>query len=123
MALGEAEAASDPCNSIISPRVGRGLRSLQNLAGAVQGRRRPSLRRASARPPIAPEHSAVSWLRSRLAKTLPVKPWEETPAAYGARLRRCCAAVNAELDVEGLRRAFPKRVQDLVDSEGDRLKQ
>ena len=65
--------------------------------------------------------TAVSWLRFRLARTLPARPWEETPAAYGARLRQCCAEINAELDVEGLCRAFLERVQKLVDKEGDRL--
>ena len=43
--------------------------------------------------------TAVSWLRHRLTETLPAKLWEETPAAFGARLRQCCAAVNADLEV------------------------
>ena len=42
---------------------------------------------------------------------------------FGARLRRCCADINATLDVAGLCRSFPARVQKLLDSEGGRLKE
>jgi hypothetical protein len=67
--------------------------------------------------------TAVSWLRHRLTETLPTKPWEETPAAYGTRLRQCCAAVNVDLEVENLCRAFPGRIQKLVDKKGGRLRE
>jgi len=65
--------------------------------------------------------TAVSWLRRRLETTLPARCWEETPAAFGARLRQCCAEINAELNVDGLCRDLPRRIQQLVDLEGDRL--
>ena len=54
--------------------------------------------------------TAVSWLRNRLTETLPKRCWEETPAAFGARLRLCCADINARLDTEGLCMDFPKRI-------------
>ena len=66
--------------------------------------------------------TAVSWLRFRLQQTLPAKAWEETPAAFGVRLRQCCAHVNAELDVEALCKDFPERIRQLVEAEGDRSK-
>ena len=61
--------------------------------------------------------------RLRLEQSLPTRPWEETPDAFAARLRRCCADINAQLNVDGLCRAFPKRIQQLVDRQGDRLKE
>ena len=35
----------------------------------------------------------------------------------------CCANINAELNVDGLCRDLPRRIQQLVDLEGDRLKE
>ncbi len=67
--------------------------------------------------------TAVSWLRVRLEQSLPQRPWEETPEAFAASLRRCCADINTRLDVDGLCRAFPKRIQMLVDRLGGRLKE
>ena len=67
--------------------------------------------------------TAVSWLRKRLTLTTPANVWEETPAQYAARLRRCCADINSTLDVAGLCRDFPKRIQTLLDKKGGRLKE
>ncbi len=67
--------------------------------------------------------TAVSWLRVRLEQSLPQRPWEETPEAFAGRLRRCCADINAHLDVDGLCRAFPQRIHKLVDRLGERLKE
>ena len=67
--------------------------------------------------------TAVSWLRVRLEQSLPKRPWEETPEAFAARLRQCCVDINAQLDVDGLCRAFPKRIKKLVERQGDRLKE
>ena len=65
--------------------------------------------------------TAVSWIRYRLARTVPTKPWEESREAYTARLKRICEDINANLDVEGLCRGFTKRIEKLVDREGGRL--
>ena len=62
--------------------------------------------------------TAVSWLRHRLTLTAPADAWEETPAQYAARLRRCCADINSTLDVAGLCRDFPNRIQTLFDKKG-----
>lgn len=67
--------------------------------------------------------TAVAWLRQRLAATLPSRAWEETPAAFGARLRMCALFINKQYDVEGLCRAFPRRVQALAAAKGGRLKE
>ena len=67
--------------------------------------------------------TAVAWTRHRLTLSLPAAPWEEeTREAFGARLREAARYSNANYDVEGLCRSFPKRIQDLVDREGDNLR-
>ena len=67
--------------------------------------------------------TAVSWLRLRLERSLPKRCWEETNEGFATRLRQCCAEVNAELDVAGLCRAFPKRIQKLKERQGGRLRE
>ena len=66
--------------------------------------------------------TAVSWVRKRLAVTTPKENWLETREEYSTRLKRCCEKVNAECDVEGLCRQYPKRLKLLKDKEGGRLK-
>ena len=66
--------------------------------------------------------TAVSWIRHRETRCRPQIPWQETPADLGARLRRICQEINDKLNVEGLCKGWPKRVQELVDVEGDRIK-
>ena len=66
--------------------------------------------------------TAVSWMRHRLSQSTPVKCWKETRPEYAQRLKRCCEAVNHDLDVEGLCKQLPKRLKLLKDSGGDRLK-
>ena len=65
--------------------------------------------------------TAVSWMRHRLARSVPAKPWEETTEQYSSRLKQVVAEINETLDVEGLCRALPKRIEDLVATRGDRL--
>ena len=49
------------------------------------------------------------------------KPWEETPEQFGSRLKGIVQEIKDTLNVEGLCRAFPQRLQKLVDRDGDRL--
>ena len=65
--------------------------------------------------------TAVSWMRHRLARSVPAKPWEETREQYSSILKQVVAEINETLDVEGLCRALPKRIEDLVATRGDRL--
>ena len=65
--------------------------------------------------------TAVAWMRLRLARSVPAKPWEESREAYTARLKRVCEDINSTLDVEGLCRAFLQRVEKLVANKGGRL--
>ena len=65
--------------------------------------------------------TAVSWLRRRLTKTLPRRPWEETSEEYGARLKACAAYINEHHDVDNLCRGLPARLNELKALEGDRL--
>ena len=67
--------------------------------------------------------TAVSWLRVRLAESVPAKAWAETKEQYTSRLRACCQAVNSCYDIEGLRRTFPARIAKLREAEGGRLKE
>ena len=48
-------------------------------------------------------------------------PWKETVPELAKRLREIAHDVNVNLDVEGLCRAFPKRLQLLVHAEGNRI--
>ena len=65
--------------------------------------------------------TSVAWIRRREAVTLPRQPWNETVAEFGARLRGICQYINDNFDVEGLCRGLPKRVQAVIDAEGDRI--
>ena len=65
--------------------------------------------------------TAVSWIRLRLARSVPAKAWEETREQYTARLKEVCREINDNLDVEGLCRALLTRIDKLVENGGDRL--
>ena len=65
--------------------------------------------------------TAVAWIRLREERTRPPKPWLETVAQFGTRMRQICADINSKLDVEGLCRALPKRLEQLKESKGDRI--
>ena len=66
--------------------------------------------------------TAVSWIRRRETRCRPQTPWRETPAQLGARLKQICQEINDKYEVENLCRDWPKRVQEVVDVEGDRIK-
>ena len=66
--------------------------------------------------------TTVSWIRVRETWTRPVTPWTETVEEFETRLRSICQDINDNCDVEGLCRKFPKRIQDVVDAKGDRIK-
>ena len=70
---------------------------------------------------VHPHETAVSWLRYQLMISVPRHAWKETREQYGARLKACAAKINASYDVDGLCRALPRRIQALVDNEGDRI--
>ncbi len=80
------------------------------------------LRTACAREVLLHE-TAVAWVRRREAVTRASVPWTETVAEFGSRLRSICQHTNGTYDVEGLCRGFPKRVQAVIDAEGDRIPQ
>jgi hypothetical protein len=65
--------------------------------------------------------TAVSWIRVRENSTRPPNAWEETPAQLGTRLREICKDINDNLDVEGLCRALPCRLDKLDNAKGDRI--
>lgn len=65
--------------------------------------------------------TAVSWIRRRLTASIPCSASQETRVEYVARLKAVCADINHSLDVEGLCRAFPARVQGVKAALGDRI--
>ena len=81
---------------------------------------------ASAQPGHVQElmlhETTVSWMRHRLAETVPKRAWEETTAQYAERLRFCCDAISRDLNVEGVCREFLPRMQTLRDRQGGSLK-
>ena len=67
--------------------------------------------------------TAMAWVRNRLSRTVPREAWTETVPEYVSRLKQVAAYINDNYNVEGLNRELPQRVQDLIDAEGDRIKQ
>ena len=65
--------------------------------------------------------TAMAWVRERLSKTLPRKPWEESVEMYHARLKTVATYINTTYDVENLCRELPERISELNDKKGDRL--
>ena len=64
---------------------------------------------------------ALSWVRACEAVTVPKEPWKETPEEFAGRLRDICRYINQNYDVSGVCKSFPKRVQKVVDADGDRI--
>ena len=65
--------------------------------------------------------TSVSWIRRREKITRSTSPWKETAEQFTVRMRNIVQEINDTLNVEGLCRALPKRIQKLVDAEGDRI--
>ena len=65
--------------------------------------------------------TAVSWMRLRLARTVPSRSWEESVEAYRSRLKDCAAYINANYNIDSLCRELPDRVAELHKREGGRL--
>ena len=65
--------------------------------------------------------TAMAWMRDRLKKTLPRKPWEETAEQYVSRLKKCAEHCNNKYEIENLCKEVPWRVDELLKRDGDRL--
>ena len=65
--------------------------------------------------------TAVAWIRLKLSRTLPAKPWEESPQKLVARLKRVAAAINAGYNVAGLCCGLLSRAQMLHERGGGKL--
>ena len=65
--------------------------------------------------------TAVSWIRLRLAATVPGKPWLETRGESASRLRRVVDDININLDVEGLCKGPLKRLDLAIEAKGGRI--
>ena len=90
-----------------------GLRAFQGNTAAVQPGKLSDL---------VLHETAVAWVRKKERTTLPTRPWEETPAQLGARLKRIASEINAEHDVSGLCNELPARVEQLRLHHGCKLK-
>ena len=65
--------------------------------------------------------TAVAWIRYRLAKTVPPRPWEETEQEYAKRLKECVAYINEHHNVKGLNMEFTQRVARIMAADGGRI--
>ena len=72
-----------------------------------------------------PHEAGVAWLR-RLMEPGPncmeKAPLSETIPAFKQRMGRAIRYANKNYDVEGLCTSFPRRIKDLVERKGDRLR-
>ena len=66
--------------------------------------------------------TAVAWIRRRETVSQKRQPWTETVEEFGTRLRSICEHINTHFDVEGLCNGMPKRIQLVIDAQGDRIK-
>ena len=66
--------------------------------------------------------TAVAWIRKKEATCRIPTPWTETVTQFGTRLKQAVQEINTSHDVDGLCRQLPRRIQMLIDREGDRLK-
>ena len=57
----------------------------------------------------------------RVPRTLPARPWGESPPQLISRLKRVADIINAKHDVAGLCRALPARIAELVRRGGGKL--
>ena len=66
--------------------------------------------------------TAVAWIRLNLSRTLPARPWEESPKQLITRLKRIAGNINREYNVDGLCKDLPTRVELLQQRGGGKLK-
>ena len=80
---------------------------------------------ASAQPGHAQDirlrETAVSWMRLRPASAAPSKQRLETAEQRASRLRRVVDDINVNLDVEGLCKGLPKRLDLVIEAKGGRV--
>ena len=88
--------------------------ALLNLGKRVTGLEKP-------RREVMLHETAVAWVRYKLARCVPARPWLETAEDYGARLKAVVADVNREHDLDSLCRDLPNRAQLVKDAEGGRI--
>ena len=65
--------------------------------------------------------TTMAWMRDRLKKTQPRKPWEETVEQYHTRLKECAAHCNKKYSIDNLCKEVPQRLKELLDRDGDRI--
>ena len=65
--------------------------------------------------------TAVAWIRYEEQKTRPMEPWREKVPEFASRMKAIALDINKRHKVDNLCKALPKRVQMLIDAEGDRI--
>lgn len=65
--------------------------------------------------------TAVSWVRNRLSRTVPKRPWEETEAAYVKRLKAAALYINENHNVVNLNLELPSRAAAIVAADGGHI--
>ena len=75
-------------------------------------------------PDVLLHETVASWVRAYFRKR-PFR-WvhkvEDNVKLFKKRLRKCEAHINKNYDVDGLCRAFPRRIEALIAAGGDRLR-
>ena len=65
--------------------------------------------------------TAVAWIRYKLARSTPTRPWLETVAEYGSRLKEVVAAINREHNLVGLCGELRQRAEKVRAQQGGRI--
>ena len=65
--------------------------------------------------------TVVAWIRKKEETSRITTPWTETVAQFTTRLKTIVQGINTTHDVEGLCRQLPRRLEKLVDGDGERL--
>ena len=71
---------------------------------------------------IIPNGFCIDRLVGSLNKRQKLEVWEDNVKLFKKRLRMCEAHINKNYDVDGLCRAFPRRIKALIAAGGDRLR-
>ena len=65
--------------------------------------------------------TAVSWIRHLEGQARPKEAWKESVPEFASRMKAIALDINKRLKVDNLCRGLPKRVNMLIEAEGDRI--
>ena len=74
-------------------------------------------------PDVYPHETVAAWIRY-FQKRHPVPKHDDLDVmeeSFRDQCRECMDWINSKYNVEGIHQAFPERIQELIDAEGERL--